>query len=193
MSVKTLIIVFGAALILMGTATAGEKQEENTGKTYGPPVKLFELKTTCDRLSHSVDLWHDANLKGNEDAVVKYFDEMLVMIDQDIVASRRMLKLFAQQRLLEHATNDVEQRNLLENRENQAELDADRKAIEQLAALINTKTAVRDAIGRSDVFSNKYRLLGDYINLLRKELNIPKVKMAYKMAGSSVGLVEDKK
>jgi hypothetical protein len=185
MRLRTLIILLGIALV--GSGASAIASESKPQHTVGPVSgELFKLETTCDRLSHSIDLWHDATLRGNEGNIEKYFGEIVSMVDQDIVASRRLLKLFAQETLLlQQAATDVEERNLLEEEAQQEEMRATREAIEQLAALINTKMALKEALDNSVAFSNRYRLLGDYINLLRKELEIPKVKLAYEMIQSS--------
>ncbi len=183
MKARTIIVFIGLALIIIAPAAlAGQGQ--STDREAG---KLFDFNTTRDRLEHAVDLWHDANLKGNRAGAEEKYESILVLLGQDIVSSRRMLRLFAQERLLQHSATDIEEKNLLESNGHEAEMEVERKEIEQLAALINTKVAIKDAIDRSKVFSNRYRLLGDYINLLRKELDIPKVKLALEMAEAEEG------
>jgi hypothetical protein len=43
---------------------------------------------------------------------------------------------------------------------------------------LQSKRVLVDAITRTDAFSNKYRLLGDYVGLLRREVGLPKLKLA---------------
>ena len=45
-------------------------------------------------------------------------------------------------------------------------------------ALLNTKEALYRSLNKTNVFSTKYRLLGDYIDLLRRELQMPRLKLA---------------
>ena len=184
MKLRDAIIVFAVALIVMVPAVmAGQKQgdQPDNNKSASP----FKLDNTRDRLIHRIDLWHDAILKGKQSEGEKHYENIVLAVEEDIVVSRRLLKLFAQQILLQNAANETEEPNLVDRDSRQTDMEVDRRAIEDLAAVINTKVALKEALDRATAFSNRYRLLGDYINLLRKELDIPKVKLAYESMQSS--------
>ena len=129
-----------------------------------------------ERLSYSIDLWYDAALKGNESETRRFEGVIHSFLDNDIRTDEQLLSLLSDQ-ISRAALNSNGCDSLVEDSSsNPAPLD--RSALSQAWEVVNTKKLLQENISRASAFSNKYRLMGDYIELLRRELDLPRLKLA---------------
>jgi hypothetical protein len=178
---KTLFLIGLASLLAVGFSLAGDiDQADRLGEAppAEPPESIFSLETSFDRLSHWVDLWHDAHLKGNDKEIEKLDSEIDRILSEDIQASRAIVKTVCEEWILKNASGPEQSRNLIEERASESEQQEHQEMVELMIGFANTKAELYKSISKTEAFSNKYRLLGDYINLLRKELDMPRVRLA---------------
>ena len=74
MLTRLALLLMAALLVLVSVAAAGPGQYEHQqdGNQIGLDKKqLTSTKLTLKRLTHAIDLWHDANLKGDRTAIDK--------------------------------------------------------------------------------------------------------------------------
>lgn len=153
-------MTFALAVSASGSDPATTEQSglsEDSAAVYERRVDL-----TVDGLSHAVDLWHDANLLGNEDLIARY--EILIdnILRADIKATEMVLKTL------------------------EAECHADgsggepktKAELEDCYRILYEKEKLAGMVRRADTFSDKYRHLGGYINALRRELGMPRLRLA---------------
>lgn len=173
-----------AGLILIGiTVMAGEPNQakvDHENQVIRNPQQLsFELNTTYQVFDHTIDLWHDAVLKRDEKQTNFFLDEIYDIVAEDIQSDKLQMKMLVRQ--IEHCyrENSSEGKNLLEgNHAENEDLTRYKKYLPILSSSVCIKEELFRAINRTEAFSNKYRLLGDYGNLLRRELGMPKLNMA---------------
>lgn len=173
-----------AGLFLIGTtAMAGEHNQANDGHQNqvieNPKQLTFESNTTYQVFDHTIDLWHDAILKGNDKQANFFLDEIYDIVAEDIQTDKLQMKMLVRQ--IEHCyrENSSEGKNLLEGRHQENEdLTRYKAYLPMLSSTVCIKEELYRAINKTEAFSNKYRLLGDYKNLLRRELGMPKLNMA---------------
>ncbi len=167
-----LIIVVGA--FAASTALAGPTLHE---KTYDrteikkDKKEINQTRATYDLLSHTVDLWHDANLKGIGARIAKYDKEIVDIADNDIRTSEAHL---AQYR------SEVGRSKAEANQPHVARIAKadDRWDLKQVRTMTQIKRRLIDSYDKSDQFSNKYRLINDYLAVLKRELKSHQVELA---------------
>lgn len=177
-------LVLTAGLFLIGATIAGagpqdqEPVDHGNQATKNPKQLLFEANTTYQVFDHVIDLWHDAVLKGDDKQANFYLDELCDIIVDDIQTNKLQMIMLVRQ--IEHCyrENSSEGKNLLEDNYDEKEITKYKDYLPVLSSMILIKEELYRAMSRTEAFSNDYRLLGDYKNLLRRELGMPKLKMA---------------
>jgi hypothetical protein len=171
---KNLTIVIALVLIIgVGAVMALDKARPSKYSDQAPQL-VFHVNETLSHLKHHIDLWHDANLKSDPDKISLYEGVLNDIISSDIAYSKKTVRSFAQIAVLESMSESRE--------EDRAELAKNPlRSSQQFKSLVNnlnSKKKLAEAIRKSKAFSNKYRLLGDYLYLLQQELKIVKVELA---------------
>lgn len=151
-------LVAGVATISVAdTPKAGP--DSSQGKVVNPMV---------DSLNLAIDHWYDAILSGDDGQAHKCEKQLLKTLKADINRSQEQVQRLSSQLTSPEAKSPVVD----------SSLNPLKDSLEQLKTLLTTKQMLVDAIARTDALSNKYRLLGDYVGLLRREVGLPKLKLA---------------
>jgi hypothetical protein len=182
MKTKFSLIILIIALFSTGNIALADSRDENTevGDQASHELdSIFRPQTTHDLLSYTVDLWHDAKLKGDKRKVREYAAEIDRILVRDIKAGKQLLKMIVREPVVDKEADRGGSENLLEETNQKRLSKEDRQYIEQMVSIISTKEALLDSMRRSTAFSNRYRLLGNYINLLRRELGMSRLKFAH--------------
>jgi hypothetical protein len=140
-----------------------------SGDAPGPTVVQLELR--IDQLKHCIEQWYQAKLKGNHNDVERKELEILDIVREDMSETRKMVRHYATRT----AIRAGEQHPVDE--ENEVRTD-DQAAFERALSLLNVKEQLTQSFLRVNAFSNKYRLINDYVGLLRKQLDMPDVELA---------------
>jgi hypothetical protein len=173
-------VVVISLLVFMGLVWANEGQEkakDNCTVTVNSDP-FFSPQNTCELLGHTRDLWYDAALKGDDREVDRYYAEIERILDRDIKAGRVLIKLLVQQSTVKEASSGPVGENLVDEKILGGLPKADRQLVRELYSILTAKESLVKSVGDTGAFSNKYRLLGDYIQLLRKELDMPRLQYA---------------
>jgi len=135
---------------------------------------VYQVQETLEHLSLHIDLWHDAILKGDDEKVSIFESVIDDIISEDIVDSKKAIRDFAQQAVLENMDS--------QNGENKSTIDYDQikssEMFKKIVESMSTKKRLAESISRTEAFSNKYRLLNDYMYVLREEIRFTKVEVA---------------
>ena len=132
----------------------------------------YENGPSPDKLLYNIDLWYDAVLKGDESRA-RQFERMIgALIERDLTTDERLVDAVTRE-----AVGELYPNNPLNDTATAALFD-------QTCNLFQCKQATFAAWRKSESVSNRYRLLGDYIQLLRRELGLPKLRFAATVQGS---------
>ena len=159
-------VIVGAGALWAGDKTECKKKQPDKQTAATEPERRVDY--TLEGLSHAVDLWYDAILKGDEALAGRYEKLIDNILSEDIAATR-----LACERLEEKTDSD---------RMKHARAECGQET-ERVKLLIKEKSELARQVRNGDNFGEKYRRLGIYINLLRRELGMPKVKFADLPAG----------
>ena len=177
-------LVLFAGLLILGTTVLGagpNDQVSTQGEDQAiqnPKPLSFETNTTYQVLDHTVDLWHDAILKGDDKRSNFHFSEIHDIISEDLQSDKLQMRMLVREIEYRYRINSAEEKNLINDTYDDEDIIRYKKYLPIISSSICIKEELRRALSRTDAFSNKYRLLGDYKNLLRRELGMPKLEVA---------------
>lgn len=155
---KTMMIGLGIMLgALSVSAFAGDVPNDkgNTGNAFAPADQMTSI---IKKLAQATDVWHDANLEGDHGTIVKSERVVFEVIQADIDYSRARLE---KARRIADSIGTV----------------ISREKVKQATGMLRAKERVLRSLRRAQAFSNKYRLLGDYIELLKIERRANSVEL----------------
>jgi len=171
------IIMFA---LTAGVAVAGNyfEKRQDRKEIRQDKKELGATSATYTKLSSNIDRWVEANLKGNDKKAQNYEEVILELIGADITSTRRMIE----QHKAEVLRSTREYNSLHNTRvarcDDRADLREDVSDLNQAKQLLSVKERLASTLKQSTAFSNKYRLLGDYLEVLRRELGITRVELA---------------
>jgi hypothetical protein len=128
-------------------------------------------------------VWTNAVLRGKENRAQEHESNLLSMVNRDIYFFQERVRQLA----LEATLASAEDKSWSSESTPTAERDKLKTEFQESVDRLNTKEMLYRSLTRTCAFSNKYRLLGDYIDLLRRELDLPRLKLA-KTDGDSPGM-----
>jgi len=160
-------------LMLTG-ATFGQTSDNNNPALSASGEELYSVDYAVVEMETEYQIWADAVLRGEQDQAKKSEATLLALVNRDIFVYQEKVRKLALEIALASSEKLSEAPDQPQTDE-QLELKATFQAsIDRL----NTKETLYRSALRTNAFSNKYRLLGDYINILRRELDLPKLKLA---------------
>lgn len=162
-------------LILAAVPAIGQDNQpiKQTDPNIAPAqevVEVGEISTTSQKLNRAVDLWHDANLKGD----VRKSNEYERMIFDLLMADIRFLR----------SQIDVATRRVPEKEIDTLTLRRQQENLKKNAGFLRAKERLVSSLRKAEAFSNKYRLYGDYLQVLKIERRRNSIQLASKMEGS---------
>ncbi len=159
-------LVLCLALVAAGAWAATPPAAEQTetapiGATAGESIgDLIQL----------INLWHDANLKADSDQIVKWERRIIEFFRRDIEQTRWRYEVCRKR--TEGFTSRAKGVPLTAE---QLEVLDDLADVDQW---LKVKKRLLKGFENSQAFSNRYRLVGDYLQVLRMEHDQTQVKMA---------------
>jgi hypothetical protein len=124
-------------------------------------------RPAVDSLNLAVDQWYDAVLAGDDGRAREREKQLLKSLLIDIDQAQERVRQLSSQLAADNQSVQMD-----------SALHPLKDSLSQLNETLQSKRVLVDAITRTDAFSNKYRLLGDYVGLLRREVGLPKLKLA---------------
>ncbi|MFQ5500528.1 MAG: hypothetical protein ACE5FH_12755 [Candidatus Zixiibacteriota bacterium] len=150
---------------------AGHQIQQDKKEIRWDRRQFQQTSITLNKLTDRIDIWHDAWLKGDNKATRRNQVRIEELIRSDIRQSQEFVKWFEG----ELAKSRSHRRD---GSESQFDVRDDRFDLAGARRLYRVKQQLATAMGRTDSFSNKYRLLGDYQEVLRRELRLTTVELA---------------
>jgi hypothetical protein len=177
MGLKNLLLGISASVLLIAPVKAGQPEPDKAIPTAAieqqQPDDCRNVGATLVKLGHFVDLWRDANLQNDGNRVRQYEMELTEMLRDDIRQCMEQMD-HCKQKLCSESTNGSVS-TVSDSDLQRAELLSDLHDADQL---LKAKKYLLSGITRTGAFSNKFRLLGDYMELLRRELDRTAVRVA---------------
>jgi hypothetical protein len=178
---KNLVLtLFATAFFVGGPATATEPVQADNP----PPDKPWEeypLDAVLTELEVDYTLWLEAQLVGDRAEKERLEKNLVGLVNYDIFVNQELVRDLAKRVALASSQKE----DATGGPPSAATRSQEKVTFEQAIARLNVKEMLFRSFSRSPSFSNKYRLLGDYIDLLRKELDMPRLKLANARSGNA--------
>lgn len=174
-----LIFIIIILAFASGAATAGNYLEKKQDKREIRQDKkeLGTTSATLDRLSGTIDRWVEANLIGHNKKAHSYEESILEQIQADIASSHGQLERYeAEVRSSAREYKSLHQSQAARH-DDRADLRDDVKDLHLAGRLLKEKERLASSLRKVVAFSNKYRLLGDYMEVMQRELDITKIEL----------------
>ena len=179
-----IVLTFLAVSLVAGLslqAVAGKYQDEKKANRLEIRLSRSELKETtrsAKQLAHMIDLWHDANLKSDAGLIKKYEEKLHSIIGADVQFSVQKVRRFEAEVNLSVGEHQADQGNRVENKADYRAFQNNVADLKTARELAKVKEKLDFAVRNSESFSNKYRLLNDYLDILSREVGINRVELA---------------
>lgn len=170
-----LATILGLILASSISAKSGQPVESQ------PPVALQPSDIRVAQAEQLHTLWLEAVLDGNESEAARLEKDLVGLISHDILMVQEEVRQMAKDiALAPGVAADQDDNHAIVSLVSDRDIE-----FEQAIGFLNIKESLYRSVSKSESFSNKYRLLGDYINLLRRELKMPRLKLAQAKKGMS--------
>lgn len=174
--IKPATIFLGLTLLLSGVVIASEKGQAARGTVTAEgtqPPGARDIGITIDDLLHQIDLWYAAVLEGSDGLAGQHESVIMQTVRDDLERSKAAVRELAKRTTLAkgrpHGGFDV----LMDTFQS----DQD-QTFRHTLSIVRNKEQKSLALERTEAVSNKYRLISDYVDLLRKQLGMQRIKLA---------------
>ena len=155
-------------LLVVGLGIAQAEEKDLKGDT----VQSTAPVATADSVTFLMEEWYQSVLTGSDSESSDLERRILRLLTIDLNQTReRLMKVLASVPQREQSTDATF-----------AKADSGASSlndsVEFLRSAVNVKRLLVESIAKSDAFSYKYRLLGDYVELIRRDVGLPKLKLA---------------
>ena len=178
---RTRALILPVVILFCASLASAEQPESAANVSSANPQGDYSREVLLTTLETNHELWLEAQLAGDRAQAAQIEKELLGLLNCDIYTHQERVRQMAGDLALasSDAQRDTANRNAADSLSRQADFQ---KSVSGL----NTKEALHRSLEKTDAFSNKYRLLGDYIDLLRRELKMPRLKLASSKASVPV-------
>lgn len=180
----------GIAIVIVSLITAMSVADEPPGQMpqaekeiYFDQSQVEQTERTLEALSHAIDLWHDACLKGDTKLMAKYNEQLDKLIDTDIDHARSVVT--RQQRQVAQTAMTIERRSgkrrWEEKINDRADLRQEKQDYHQAQNWLAVKKRLAASIAKTGAFSNRLRLFNTYTEALKRQLDSESFELAKDM------------
>jgi len=180
-SKKYYIIIFIIASVFAVKTTTGEslrERRQDQKEIRQAAQELRNTKVAFDQLICTIDLWHDANLKQDNKMIRKYEATIFELIRTDLASSRRVVQQHEAEVHRSAREYNQPHNTRAGRRDDRNDLHDDVQDTCRASQLLKRKEHLAASLFRATAFSNKYRLLDDYAEVLRCELGMNRTEIA---------------
>jgi hypothetical protein len=175
------VLLVGLVPVGMSWAAAGDKAQAEKEISPDKP-EIAQAKQALDEFKESIDRWHMANLEGDPGKIERHQSQIYAIIRADIKQSQAIVQ--RREKEAGQSAGDLQGTN---HREQRQDLQADLTNLKSARQLIMAKENLFLALKRSSSFSNKYRLLNDYVELLQGEFGIVRMELVEDVQEARLG------
>ncbi|HOP06256.1 MAG TPA: hypothetical protein PLF13_03090 [candidate division Zixibacteria bacterium] len=175
--VGILVVLLGLSVTALAGSKAAEKKQDRQELKKDGKI-LDQNQRTLQALEHAIDLWHDANLKNEEKLARQYMTQIQVIIEADLAYSQKQLEQAQQEKTASNQEQSDPQESRYTRVDDHRDAVDDRADLHRIRDLYQAKKRLFSSINRGTSFSNRFRLLGDYVSVVKRQVNENKIELA---------------
>lgn len=156
------------SIVVSSAVFAGEKASD-LKQVYQEKNQIEYRDQLVRNLKANIKMWHKAVLRNQRDEADKRLNLIMNLIETDINRSAAMVSMYRQE-------SEQSRKEFAENKKpSEAKSDDRRDAyddridLKEASLMLKVKRRMFASIRKSPVFSNRYRLFNDYVDLIRHE------------------------
>ena len=159
---------------------AGSPQElKQDRQDINQSKKVFRNSVvTFNNLSLAIDFWHDANLKGDRKASDEHMKMICQIIEEDIKNTYKEASYAKLESTYSKEEAKGNHSSKSSKKDDRLDYVDDKKDSNRVDQYVKGKQHLFKAFKQSKSFGFKYRLLADYQQLLRQEMEHDKIELA---------------
>ncbi|KAA3630965.1 MAG: hypothetical protein DWP97_14215 [Calditrichaeota bacterium] len=170
-----LISLFVCAQLFAGSSQELKQDQQDINQSK----KVFRNSVvTFNNLSLAVDFWHDANLKGDRKASDEHMQMICQIIEDDIKATYKEASYAKLESTYSKEEAKAKQNSKSSKKDDRFDYVDDKQDSNRIDLYVKSKQHLFKALKQSNSFGFKYRLLADYQQLLRQEMEQEKIEIA---------------
>ncbi len=158
---KFLLTTFCLLFLFTSFATADSNQKNKPAKK-----QINNAIVAYNNLSLAIDFWHDATLKGNSKSVSEHKQMMFAIITEDIKDNHQAISYAKLNASYVDKTADKNEK-----------ID-DKHNLKNDVSVFRAKKLLFNSLKKSKTFAYSYRLLADYLQILKREIDQNKIEIA---------------
>jgi len=163
-----LLIMVIAMSMVVSSVVAGEKAKD-LKQIYNDKNQIEYRERLVSNLRANIKMWHKAVLENHRSEADERLHLIMDLIETDINRTAALVSMYRQE-------SEESRREFAENKKpSEAKADDrrdaydDRVDLKDANLMLKVKRRVFASIRKSPVFSNRYRLFNDYVDLIRHE------------------------
>jgi len=164
---KLFLSVIITAMLFFSVVYAGNgkyEKKQDIKEIHQDKKDIGNSKATLEKLKQKIDIWHEANLCGNSRLCREKEIEIFDILKNDINTT--------QDRIGKAHYSKIQK---IDDRRDFRDDKSDLKTAQNL---YKVKKRLYLSLHKTSSFSNKYRLLGDYVSIFNREMGLKKLELA---------------
>ena len=157
---KTILITLFSILFVCASFVSADSNQPKKQNKF----QINNAIVAFNNLSLAIDFWHDATLKGNKKAIAEHKRMIDEIITENIKENHQFIS---------YAKLDASY-----TKENNSTPEAQKESLKKDESVFRAKKLLFDSLKKSQSFAYSYRLLADYLQILKGEIDAHKIEVA---------------
>jgi hypothetical protein len=177
-----LIVSILLSIVVSSAAFAGEKAND-LKQVYQDKNQIEYREQFVRNMKANIKMWHKAVLNNQRNEADKRLSLIMNLIETDINRTAALVSMYRQeseQSRQEFAENNKPSEAKADDRR---DVYDDRVDLKEASLMLKVKRRMFTSIRKSPVFSNRYRLFNDYVDLIRHEQGTLRQELAEDVTG----------
>ena len=173
-SIIAILLVFSVVF----AANGKYEKKQDIKEIHQDKKDIGKTRTTLGKLKQKIDIWHEANLFGNTGLCREKEIEILDILDEDINATKARIEKYRQEVNRSGFESRRAHYSKVQKIDDRRDFRDDKSDLKTAQNLYKVKKRLYLSLKKTSSFSNKYRLLGDYVSILNREMGLKKLELA---------------
>jgi len=163
------LLIVGILMSVMVSSVAAGEKAKDLKQVYNDKDQVQYRERLVRNMSANIKMWHKAVLENHRSEAQERLHLIMDLIETDINRTAALVSMYRQESeesRKEFAENKTPSEEKADDRRDAYD---DRIDLKDANLMLKVKRRVFTSIRKSPVFSNRYRLFNDYVDLIRHE------------------------
>jgi len=178
---KLFLSVIITAMLFFSVVYAGNgkyEKKQDIKEIHQDKKDIGNSKATLEKLKQKIDIWHEANLCGNSRLCREKEIEIFDILKNDINTTQDRIERYRQKINRSGFESGKAHYSKIQKIDDRRDFRDDKSDLKTAQNLYKVKKRLYQSLHKTSSFSNKYRLLGDYVSIINREMGLKKLELA---------------